>query len=396
MLRIWMANRFSKIGVLIFVWVLTVGSVPAQSGETVADPSLVTKEKLEAVQAEIESLRAQAARLSAQENSVLAVLGQYDVEAQIRIREIGLIDLKQKKTQEDIAILESQLRELQKNLEQQKAYLNRRLVEAYKQGEMNYLKLLLQVNSAADLARSYQYIAFLAKDDQRRIQQYRALFNEVEQTRLRLEQENRNLSLLRQDSEEAYRALLGSKQEKVRLLGAIQDQKEMHLSALSDLRLAAGQLQGGRIDGFQLRHQAFRREQVGRFHLVAQRRAGCRQAFQVLGEGRCLRDHVLRRATNPFIPAGGMEQAGADLADPPGTDLAEHRNPHPQRLAEVEPAIDRIGVQQHVDLPEELDFMVVFRRHVPEHDAVRHAEMTEQVYHLILDRSVDRIDVAEQ
>jgi septal ring factor EnvC (AmiA/AmiB activator) len=237
-----MVSHFSKKLVIVAVLVVA-GWAAAQGGPPAADSSQLTKEKLEAIQAEIESLRGQAARLSAQENSVIAVLSQYDVESRIQTKELQLLDLKQQKTQEEIEKLQGDLQSLKDDLEHQKKYLTGRLVEAYKLGGMNYLKLLLSVDSARDLVRSYRYISYLARDDHRRVQQYGVALNQMEQAQLQLEQEWRNLAALKQDSVEAHNALLRSRQEKLRLLGAIRDQKEMHMGALNDLRVAASQLQ---------------------------------------------------------------------------------------------------------------------------------------------------------
>jgi septal ring factor EnvC (AmiA/AmiB activator) len=232
-----MVNRFFSVFVLLaFLGAAFLCEADSQDAQ-------LTKEKLAAIEKEIESLRSQAMRLSAQENSILATLNQYELQSQIQAQMIALLDLKQKKTQEDIALLERKFQDLRRNLQVQEADLTRRLVEAYKLGEFNYLKLLLRVNSAADLVRSYQYITFLAKDDNRKVQKYRESIQEMEQTRLRLEQENRNLALLKNDSQDIQKALQLSRREKLRLLAAIQDEKEMHLRALSDLRTAASNLQ---------------------------------------------------------------------------------------------------------------------------------------------------------
>jgi len=242
--QIWTASRcFSALlpFALLISCVLTVRA--QESSPATADNPSVNKEKLEAIEKEIQTLRAEAARLSAQEDSILVNLAQFDLQYSMTTHEIELLELKQQGTQEEIAKLQSQFEEQKKNLEQQKAYLSRRLVDAYKLGEMNYLKLLLRMNATSDLLRSYQYITFLAKDDTRKVQAYRNSIRQMEEARLKLEQENRNLALLKQNLEEAHRALLQNRQEKMQLLSAIQDQREMHLSALNDLRTAAGQLQ---------------------------------------------------------------------------------------------------------------------------------------------------------
>jgi len=243
-----MANRFYKfcIPFAMAFFVVATGLVIADNptgDSTSTESSEVTKEKLQAIENEIEALRNEALRLSAQEDSIVTMLAQFDLQYQMKSHEIELLELKQEKTEGDIHTLEQNFNKLNDDLQQQKAYLTNRLVEAYKQGQLNYLKLLLRVNSAADLIRSYQYITFLAKDDNRKVLSYRNSMNQLDETRMRLQQENRNLAALKQDLEQAHAELLHSRQEKLKLLAAVQEQREMHLSALSDLSRAASQLQ---------------------------------------------------------------------------------------------------------------------------------------------------------
>lgn len=237
-----MANLFCKF-VLFGIFCGLANGLFAAEG-TAQNPEIsVTKEQLDAIQAEINSLRSQANRLALQENSIITMLDQYEIQSRMNAQEVEYFVLKQLKTEKDISDLKQQFEGLEQNLQKQELYLSTRLVQAYKLGELNYLRLLLLVNSAGDLLRTYQYVSYLAKDDSRRVQQYRASLDQMEQMRMRLEQENRNLAMLKHDSEEARVELERSRREKVRLLTAIQTQKEMHLNALSDLKRAAKQLQ---------------------------------------------------------------------------------------------------------------------------------------------------------
>ena len=235
-------KRFLAVAALLVATALLAQEAPNTS-ETSEDSEEITLQKLEAIQKEIAALRAEANRLNTQENSILAQLAQFEVEYKMKTHEIELLELRQTKTEGDIQKLQQEYQQMEKNLQKQKEYLTRRLVEAYKLGQMNYLKLLLRANQSADLLRSYQYIAYLAKDDSRKVQNFRASMVDLEQTRLRLEQEKRNLDSLRADLQTAHDSLEVSRREKFRLLTSIRDEKSMHLSAMSDLRVAASQLQ---------------------------------------------------------------------------------------------------------------------------------------------------------
>ena len=228
-------------GIIIAGSLLVAAAIFAQ--ETPSDSDEITRQKLETIQQEISALRQEANRLSVQENSVLSQLSQFDVQVQMKTHEIELLALRQQQTEGDIQKLQQQYQGLEKNLDKQKQYLTRRLIEAYKLGELNYLKLMLRVNQSADLLRSYQYITYLAKDDTRKVQSYRELMVDLDRTRMRLEQENRNLATLKTDLQTAQDGLQRSRQEQLRLLNSIRDEKSMHLNALSDLRVAATRLQ---------------------------------------------------------------------------------------------------------------------------------------------------------
>jgi murein hydrolase activator len=242
-----MANRFSNkicaAAVALFAAAALFAQETPKPDSRAQDSEEVTLQKLEAIQKEISALRQQANKLSARETSVLAQLSQFELEYKMKSTEIELLQAREQKTEQDISNLENQYHQLDRNLQRQKQYLTRRLVEAYKLGEMNYLKLLLRVNQSADLVRSYQYITYLAKDDSRKVQSYRVSLVELEQTRVRLEQERRNLAQLKTDLQMAYESLSASRSEKLKLLTSIRDEKSVQLAALTDLRMAATQLQ---------------------------------------------------------------------------------------------------------------------------------------------------------
>ena len=242
-----MGNRFFKLLIAVAVAVfLAAAALTAQETKDQAaaqDPEEITRLKLETIQKEISALRLESARLNEQENSVLAQISQYEVQFEIQSNEILLLEIKEEKTGQEIQKLEEEFLTLKSNLERQKQYLIRRLVDAYKLGELNYLKLLLKVNQSADLLRGYQYITYLARDDSRKVESYRASLADLEQTRLKLEQERRNLAQLKDSLQAARDGLNLNRQEKLRLLTSIRDERSMHLTALTDLRVAANQLQ---------------------------------------------------------------------------------------------------------------------------------------------------------
>lgn len=240
-----MGNRYSEILLLLVTALMAVTGVAAQdSPQTSASNQVeVSREQLQAIEKEIQTLRDEASKLAVQENSVISTLDQYEVQVQMKSHEIELFSLREQKGEQDIFSLQKQYADQEKELEQQKGYLSQRLVEAYKMGKMNYVKLMLQASTASELLRAYQYVTFLAREDQRRLQEYRGSMKEVESTKIRLQQEIRNVAVLKEDSQRAQMELIRSRNEKMRLLSAIQNQRETHLDALTELKAAANQLQ---------------------------------------------------------------------------------------------------------------------------------------------------------
>ncbi len=121
---------------------LSLAQEARKSQSASPDSEEIKRQKLETIQKEIAALRQEAARLNEQENSVLLQLSQYEVQSQIQTREISVFQLKQEKTERDIGSLQKEYEYLKKNLGKQKQYLTHRLVEAYKLGELNYIKLV--------------------------------------------------------------------------------------------------------------------------------------------------------------------------------------------------------------------------------------------------------------
>jgi murein hydrolase activator len=244
-----MVNRFSRIFTVLILLASAAGILAAEAEEQSSSPSPssnqldVTKEQLDAIQAEITALRIEANRLAAQENSITSQLAQYDLEYQLKSHEIEFLGLKQQQTEAQVGQLQNQFQALDVRLQQQKNYLANRLVEVYKLGKLNYLKLILRASSARDMLRGYRYITFLAKDDNKRILEYSESIQQMAETRRNLEAESENLRVLKQDTEEAHRALQQTRQEKLRLLASIRDRKDVHTNAMTELKIAATQLQ---------------------------------------------------------------------------------------------------------------------------------------------------------
>jgi murein hydrolase activator len=242
-----MANRFCSILFFTGLMVCTVSPMifpQDQESSSAPQGAEVSKEQLRAIEQEIQNLRQQANKLAEQENSIISQLDQSEVQYQMKSQEIQLLDLRQQKTRVDIVTLKEQFKDLNENLEKQREHLSARLVEAYKLGRLNYLKLMLQAQSATDLLRTYQYVTFLARDDSRRLEEYRKSMKEKESMQMRLEQEDRNMAQLKHDLEQAHTDLVKSRMEKTRLLESVQSERSTHLGALNELKAAASQLQG--------------------------------------------------------------------------------------------------------------------------------------------------------
>ena len=238
-----MANRFFRIFSLTGLLVLTFGPYILSQDEQ-SPSSDLSKEQLQAIEKEIKTLRDQANKLAEQENSIMTQLDQYEIQYQMKSQEIQLLDLRQSKTTRDMIELQLQLQDLEKSLGQQRDHLSMRLVDAYKLGRLNYLKLMLQADSATDLLRAYQYVTFLARDDNRRLTEYRNSLKEKEGMKVRLEQEGKNLTQLKTDLEQAHNDLVKSRMEKINLLQSVQTERTIHMNALNELKVAANQLQG--------------------------------------------------------------------------------------------------------------------------------------------------------
>src|SRR5436305_1451037 len=105
-----MANRFCNLSIMLAIVILAITCGFVYSEDSASDVSgaqnSVTREKLEAIESEIQSLRNEAIRLSAQEDSIVTMLAQFDLQSQMKTHEIELLELKQEKTEDDIHRLE--------------------------------------------------------------------------------------------------------------------------------------------------------------------------------------------------------------------------------------------------------------------------------------------------
>src|SRR5262245_49686881 len=102
--RTLMANRFSRITIVMAAALLAAAILPAQDQPADETPPTsnsveVSQEQLKAIEKEIQNLRQEASRLAAQENSLISMLDQYEAQVQVKSHELEYFGLRQQKAQ---------------------------------------------------------------------------------------------------------------------------------------------------------------------------------------------------------------------------------------------------------------------------------------------------------
>ncbi len=161
---------------MIFLAVITVilFTYPA-----LASPINTAEDELESINNQIEENQQKTEEVKRKESNLLKEIS--DVDGKLRVSEDELVELNDQLnetvnkceevegeldiTQKELQKIERELEELEREVDRQKNVLDDRLINAYKQGELIYLEVVLDANDFSDLLNRLFFISLIANQD---------------------------------------------------------------------------------------------------------------------------------------------------------------------------------------------------------------------------------------
>jgi len=202
------------------------------------------KKRLEELRERIKEVKSKIGQLEREERGILSELEEMDLQLKLKDLEVQKLDSEQQIKEEEIKKTTIRIETLEKEIGTLKAYIAQMLVNLYKLGRLSYIKVLLTLQSPADFLRGYKYIAILSEKDRQKLQQFKMALLELQQSRLKLEEDTHRAQKLKEEAEDKREEIKATKAKKEQLLANIQQQKELQLTTLKELQEASARLEG--------------------------------------------------------------------------------------------------------------------------------------------------------
>jgi murein DD-endopeptidase MepM/ murein hydrolase activator NlpD len=291
-----------KVWALVFLLLTSI----VQEGKPAlgqAASSLEEQEKLSIIQKEIKQSKARLKQTREQQQEVLGKMVVITQELRLANRKLNRAKDKIKDNESKISQLTVELRKTEGELRQKSGLLERRVLEAYKNGRMSYLDLLLVSSSMSDFLNRFYYFEKIILQDAGLIKEVK---EDLQATRVK-------------------RTVLGDRTEEIKeLAGVIADQKEKIAQEAEEKKKAFEELKEreaeykGKIA--ELEHSSRQLEALIQKKIAERLRAG----FKGQGSGTLIWP-LLGRLTSRFGAirrwGGGYRHTGIDIATTYGSPI---------------------------------------------------------------------------
>ena len=193
------------------------------------------RERLEALQREIQQRRDEAARLGRREKSVLGDLRQVERELGVTEHLIETLESEIESQADRIGDVTADLARAQDALAVKRQVLARRLRSIYKLGRFGAFQILLRSDSFAEALSRYKYLRIIAEQDARLVDDIAMLEARIRADHNRLEAVRTDLAETRESRVEQARSLSQAERERERMLSRVKSERSEQLAAAEAL-----------------------------------------------------------------------------------------------------------------------------------------------------------------
>ena len=152
------------------------------------------QERMEQIEQEQVALKSEYNEKKAEQNKLTAQLRQINANLNNAQASIRTLDTEIADIEGQIAFTEMEIENKQRDYDGRLALFNRRLKEMYQYGDMNYISVLLQASSLSDFLTRFEYLKYIANNDQK-------LLEEVQALQKQLDEQHTSLTTMKSDLE---------------------------------------------------------------------------------------------------------------------------------------------------------------------------------------------------
>jgi septal ring factor EnvC (AmiA/AmiB activator) len=188
-------------------------------------------------------LHEEADRLASEERTLLGDLRKLELERQIKEEEFRRLDRDAQAAGEELTSVDLEARRLEEEDEAERPALRSRLTELYKLGAARYLRLVLSLSDARRIVQATRMVAVVAKRDRDRIEAHQERLQELAESKVKLEEQGRQLEALRTEVVKARAALDRAVGDRNALVKDIDERRDLNARLAGELTQAQQNLQ---------------------------------------------------------------------------------------------------------------------------------------------------------
>jgi len=200
-------------------------------------------EELDKIKSAIERKRKDLESSVREQKEILGEMELIDKKVKLYASKTAELKKQQGVIRKEINSLEREIERIKARLAEQKRLLARRLRARYEMGETGTLEVLFSSPQISELVLRDEYLGRVYQQDQDLIQSYEDGLVELDVKKVRLSEKQIELEASIQAAAWTMERLETEKQNKRAILGRVKLEKELHLSALSELEEAARDLE---------------------------------------------------------------------------------------------------------------------------------------------------------
>lgn len=212
-------------------------------------------------------IKSQEAKLKEKKKEKADIFDQLqDINSSIEEADKKIEDIHNKKaeTEKAIAATEKELKEAEARLEERTEIFGTRLKEIYKQGDVDYLEVLMEATSFRDFLVRYHLLEKIAEQDMDLLEEIENEHNVIVEKQAKLETDKKELAALEQEAQESIQVLEQKKGEKKKIMASLETEKAAIEKGLAELEKASNAV-AAQIRAAQSRPTAYSGKSSGQF-----------------------------------------------------------------------------------------------------------------------------------
>lgn len=200
------------------------------------------EERMEAIEQEQLALKGEYDAKKKEQNALTAQLRQINANLHNAQAAVNNLNTEIANIEGQIAYTEMEIENKQRDYDGRLALFNRRLKEMYQYGEMNYISVLLQSSSLSDFLTRFEYLKYIANNDQKLLEEVQALQKALDEQHTSLTTMKTDLETKKQTQVEKTTELQTASAEQQKVVNAINADVNATWAMLEEMEAEANAL----------------------------------------------------------------------------------------------------------------------------------------------------------